>query len=216
LYADDIKLYSAMKTVNDCKNLQESLDVLYNWSCAWQLSISCKKCSFMDIGKLKNEKDLSFRLGDNNIISRQETAKDLGICTDSGLKFSSHISQVVAKTHARASVIHKCFLSKNILVKAYVAYVRPLLEYAVCVWSPYQLDDVAKIKSVQRRFTKRLPGLSNTSYSDRLAVLGLSLQLRRLHQDLIYTYKIIFGLVDLDCLKFFLISPNETTRGHAL
>jgi len=28
-YADDIKLYSAMKTVNDCKNLQESLDVLY-------------------------------------------------------------------------------------------------------------------------------------------------------------------------------------------
>jgi len=49
--------------------------------------------------------------------------------------------------------------------------------------------------------------------SDRLAVLGLrSLQLQRLHQDLTYTYKIIFGLVDLDCLKFFLISPNETTR----
>jgi len=56
--------------------------------------------------------------------------------------------------------------------------------------SPYQLDDIAKIESVQRRFIKRLPGLSNTSYSDRLAVLGLrSLQLRRLHQDLIYTYK---------------------------
>jgi len=88
------------------------------------------------------------------------------------------------------------------------------LEYAACVWSLYQLDDIAKIEPVQRRFTKRLPGLSNTSYSDRLAVLGLSLQLRRLHQDLIYTYKIIFGLVDLDCLKFFLISPNETTRGH--
>jgi len=54
-----------MKTVNDCKNLQESLDVLYNWSCAWQLSISYKKCSFMVIGKLKNENDLSFQLGDN-------------------------------------------------------------------------------------------------------------------------------------------------------
>jgi len=64
-------------------------------------------------------------------------------------------------------------------------------------------------------FTKRLPGLSNASYSDRLSILGLrSLQLRRLHQDLIYTYKIIFGLVDLDCPNFFLVSPNETTRGH--
>jgi len=63
-------------------------------------------------------------------------AKDLGICTDSSLKFSSHIRQIVGKTHARASVIHKCFLSinRNILLKAYVTYVRPLLEYAVCVW----------------------------------------------------------------------------------
>ena len=60
-------IYSAMKTVNDCKNLQESLGVLYNWSRAWQLSISYKKRSFMAIGKLKNEKDLSFQLGDNNI-----------------------------------------------------------------------------------------------------------------------------------------------------
>jgi len=137
--SNDIKLYSAMKTVNDCKNLQESLDVLYNWSCAWQLSITYKKCLFMVIGKLKNEKDLSFNLGNNNIISRQETAKDLGICTDSDLQFSSHISQIVAKAHARASVIHKCFLSKNrnILVKAYITYVRPLLEYAACVWSAY-------------------------------------------------------------------------------
>jgi len=40
LYADDIKLYSTMRTVNDCKNLQEPLDALYSWSCAWQLSIS--------------------------------------------------------------------------------------------------------------------------------------------------------------------------------
>jgi len=81
--------------------------------------------------------------------------------------------------------------SRSSKVKAYVTNVRPLLQYAVCVWSPYQLDDIAKIESVQRRFTKRLPGLSNASYSDRLSILGLrSLQLCRLHQDLIYTYKL--------------------------
>ena len=32
--------------------------------------------------------------------------------------------------------------------------------------------------------------------------------------DLMYTYKIIFGLVDLDCSRFFTVSSNETTRGH--
>jgi len=47
------------------------------------------------------------------------------------LKFSSHIRQTVAKAHARASIVHKCSLSKNqhILLKAYVTYVLPLLEY---------------------------------------------------------------------------------------
>jgi len=43
-----------------------------------------------------NEKDLSFHLGNNYIISRQETAKDLGIFTDSGLKFSSHFPPLLS------------------------------------------------------------------------------------------------------------------------
>jgi len=48
-------------------------------------------------------------------------------------------------------------------------------------------EDIAELESVQRRFTKRLPGLSNVSYSDRLAILGLrSRQVRFLHQDLIF------------------------------
>ena len=58
-------------------------------------------------------------------------------------------------------------------------------------------------------------GWSNTSYSDRLAVLGLrSLQLRRLHQDLIYTYKIIFGLVDL--ILSFSLSVQMKQHGGML
>ena len=59
-------------------------------------------------------------------------------------------------------------------MKAYATYVRPLLEYAVHVWSPYWLENIARIESVQRRFTKRLSGLSNDNYSSRLATLGKS------------------------------------------
>jgi len=33
-------------------------------------------------------------------------------------------------------------------VKAYETYVHPLLEYAVCVWSPYQFEDITKVESV--------------------------------------------------------------------
>jgi len=37
--------------------------------------------------------------------------------------------------------------------------------------SPYSVKDITKIESVQRSFTKRLPGLSNLLYTKRLEVL---------------------------------------------
>jgi len=69
---------------------------------------------------------------------------------------------------------------------------------------------------VQRQFTIRLSGLNTLSYSQRLKLLNLSsLELRRLHIDLIWCYKIIFGIVELACNDFFKLSPSSVTRGHA-
>jgi len=41
-----------------------------------------------------------------------------------------------------------------------------------------------------------------------------TLQLRRLHSDLTWCYKILFGSVDMDSDEFFVLSPNLQTRGH--
>ena len=45
----------------------------------------------------------------------------------------------------------------TVMTRAFVTYVRPLLEYASCVWSPDLLKHIKRIESVQKRFTKRLP-----------------------------------------------------------
>ena len=105
------------------------------------------------------------------------------------------------------------------LTRAFIVYVRPLLEYASCVWSPYQIGRISQIESVQRKFTKRLRGLAMLSYGERLSCLGLeSLEMRRLRQDLVYCYKIIFGHVSGACSELFTLSSsvNSTvnTRGH--
>jgi len=43
------------------------------------------------------------------------------------------------------------------------------------------------------------------SYHQRLAKLKLeSLELRRLHADLLFTYKLVFGIIDLKRSDFFL------------
>jgi len=55
--------------------------------------------------------------------------------------------------------------------------------------------DIALIEQVQRRFTKRLRCLDGVAYTDRLQRLNLpSLELRRLHLDLVFCYKIVFGI----------------------
>jgi len=76
-------------------------------------------------------------------------------------------------------------------------------------------NDIDLVEKVQRRFTKRLRGLRNLSYCDRLTKLGLcTLEQRRLHLDLLYCYKIVFGLVNANFDDFFALSTNANTRGH--
>jgi len=59
--------------------------------------------------------------------------------------------------------------------------------------------DIELVEKIQRRFTKRLCGLRNLSHCDRLTKLGLcTLELRRLHLDLLCCYKIVFGLVNVN------------------
>ena len=79
-----------------------------------------------------------------------------------------------------------------------------MLEYASCVWSPRLLQDIRAVEAIQRRFTKRLVGMHQLSYNERLDKLQLeSLESRRLKADLIMTFKIIFKLIDIDADNFF-------------
>ena len=89
-------------------------------------------------------------------------------------------------------------------MSAFNVYVRPILEYCSIIWNPHLLKDIEAIENVQRRFTKRLPGMQNFTYHQRLVSLSLdSLELRRIRLDLIYTYKIVFGLCDFRMMDFF-------------
>ena len=95
---------------------------------------------------------------------------DLGVLIDSNLCFSDHISNITGKAHQRACLILRCFTSKDriMLVKAFITYVRPLLEYNSPIWSPASIRDILRIQGVQRKFTKRIPGMSELTYYSRL------------------------------------------------
>ena len=218
LYADDLKVYTNIELSDDTSVLQSKHDELYKWSEQWQLRISNKKTNIMLISLHSDtNNDLRYYIG-GNAVNTVDKMKDLGVIVDSRLRFTTHINQIVARAFVTVNLLYKCFTSRDTatLVRAFIVYVRPLLEYASCVWSPYHTTLVKKIESVQRKFTKRLPGLRGLSYNDRLVRLGLErLELRRIKQDLILTYKIYFGLIGISATGLFtLVSEGHGTRGH--
>ena len=71
---------------------------------------------------------------------------------------SVHISEITVKGHQRTKAILRCFETRDrdLLVRAFVTYVRTSMEYNSVVWSPDLKQDIDAIEKFQRRFTKRL------------------------------------------------------------
>jgi len=128
---------------------------------------------------------------------------------------------VLSYAYKPAVLILKCFHTRvrNVLKLAFVAYVRPLLEFSCQVWAPKYnyLIDKSECETVQRLFTRRIRGLEKLSYSERLKVLGLeTLNRRRVIFDLILCYKYLHGLVETNNCNFIRIYQLSRTRRNGM
>ena len=82
------------------------------------------------------------------------------------------------------------FLDMDTLVRLYVAFVRPHIEYAQAVWSPSLASQIKKLEAVQMRALKLAPELRDLPYEDQLRKAKLStLAFRRLRGDMVDCYK---------------------------
>ena len=97
------------------------------------------------------------------------------------------------------------------------ALVRPHIEYAEAVWSPFKVGDIVKIENVQRRATKQVPTLKNMEYNERLKKLKMpTLKYRRMRGDMIEVFKIINGIYDpLTTVDMFELNTTSNTKGHS-
>ena len=78
------------------------------------------------------------------------------------------------------------------------------------------MHDILQLESVQRGFTKIIPVLQNMPYNARLKALDMiSLELRRLHYDLIFCYKLLTGLIGGSPADYGLTLSNRKSRGNS-
>jgi Reverse transcriptase (RNA-dependent DNA polymerase) len=210
LFADDAKIYFRYNVFASTDKFQSDLNLLAEWARRWQLDISVNKTFLLYLGK--NNVRHIYKLNDIDI-KCVEVVKDLGVYVSSDLAWHSQCVEAARKANSVANAILHAFVCDDITVymKAFNAYVRPILEFNCYVWSPVLCSDIDLIENVQKTFTRRAfykCNLPRMSYNERLKYLKLdSLELRRIVLSLCTFYNVYHGYVSCNILNDFLPAP---------
>lgn len=225
LYADDNKLITRVGSIEDENELQADIDNLVKWSQQWQIRFNAKKCHIMHFGK-SNTRRSYFMNCDSNTheLETSNEERDIGVIISNDLKSSQHINLITTKANKMLGLILNTFsyLDLKSFRQLYCSFVRSQLEFAMSAWNPYLIKDIEALELVQRRATKRAPGLRSLSYEERLKKLNLTtLKERRIRGDLIQQYKIVNEIdrVNWHNKPIFVAesienSTKPVTRGH--
>ena len=126
---------------------------------------------------------------------------DLSVIYPTDLKCKNQVLTVTNKANQMLVIIKKSFakFDCNLLRSLYSTFVRPLLEFAVPVWSSHFKGDSDMIERVQRRALKLVSLISNFDYEKRLEALSLTtLANRRVKGDAIQKYKFMHEIDEND------------------
>ena len=199
LYADDTKLYR-------------------EWSKTWQLSFNSGNCEVIRISHARDKSIPSYTLAETCLES-VERIKDLGVTITKDLSWSQHVAIVVSKANKVLGIIKRTVgpVDTQVFCMLYKSLVRPILEYAVPVWSPYLVKDIQLLEKVQRRASRIALGQrrQEMSYEDRCKILKWStLEEWTLYLSLIECYKTVSNINTLDFDTYFKFGTKRTRSNH--
>jgi hypothetical protein len=227
-FADDYKLYlrysrkDTEAAIQGVQSLQRGLDTVDSVARSWNLGLNPDKCVVLrfyrgriDFGALV---PLNQYFLQGRALKFVSAHRDLGVSVDTSLRFHHHIRVVAAKAGGLANCLLRSTVcrSPEFMLSLYVAHIRPLIEYASCVWNTGYRGDCRLLESIQRRWTKNIDGLFDMNYGSRLRNLDLfSVKGRLLRADLIKYWRILHGESE-DLQNMFSLAPRVGTRGHLL
>ena len=208
MFADDLKIFKAVRDPKDQIELQIDINNIFSWSLRNKLSLNIKKCQTISFYRGKSPVHYTYCIDSIQLISTR-IIKDLGVTFDSTLTFNHHINDICSRSRKVLGYISRngSDFSVNILKILYCSLLRPILEYASAIWSPYFKSSITCIEKVQNKFLRMAEYRLNIKHvvgnysviQQKLKLLPL--QYRRIFLDLCLVYNIVNGKMASDLLR---------------
>lgn len=157
-YADDLKIFLEVTSVDHASVLQSNLDIVVEWCRANGLELNESKCTVVSYTRKMSPILTEYSIGDE-ALQRCSTVKDLGVTFDTKLSFICHIESVCVSASKMLGFImrvSKYFNDIDLLKTLYYAYVLSKLEYASIVWYPIYACHHGSLERIHRKFLKYL------------------------------------------------------------
>jgi hypothetical protein len=138
LFADDMKIYLAIDSIDDALRLQDCIEEISRRCKLNNLVLNHLKCSIVSFTRKTKPLLFDYKIN-GSILTRRESIRDLGVIFDSKLSFGEHIRTIAGTAFRALAFVLRAgreFSDVATLKLLYITYVRFRLEYASLVWSP--------------------------------------------------------------------------------
>ena len=205
LFADDAKFFLEIDSLESAAYLQEDLTRFEQWCDINGMVLNVEKCHVIRYTTKKLPLIVNYTLYNTTLLSVNEI-KDLGITFSCNGSFKLHMRNIVNKAFRVLGFVRHTlpFVSPSTFLLLCVSLVRPIIEYASPIWSPYFMTDINLLESVQRRFMRHLAYLNGTpmSYTNHNFSFIYNtfsikpLYLRRKTADMLFLFKIVNNMIN--------------------
>ena len=154
LYADDLKLFHTIDTIQDAAFVQDKINTLKEWCDFNDLQLNPKKCQVISFCRRSDVMKFNYVIN-SDVLNRVTEINDLGVILDSKMTFKPHWNSTLARAYHLLGFIKrrdKEFNNLWVTKTLYVNYVRSVLEYGSVVWMPYTDEYIKQFESVQKQF----------------------------------------------------------------
>ena len=179
-FADDTRLCKSIENREDVIKLQHDLERVITWSKRNNMQLHEDKFEYICHMANRNVSNSLLELPftaevfqyhtNSGTLSPVDYLRDLGVIVSSDLSWSNHIGRICDVARQMGAWACSVFYTRDqiTMLTLYKSLVRCHLEYCSPLWNPSKIGEIQLLESVQRSFTRKIAGMSDLGYWNRL------------------------------------------------